>query len=262
MQPFPTRADGGTVIRLSAIVIGAAFFLSGCSSAEGTRAQELLQQAELAQAQLSSVAFEANVGVVMDGKHMEMALNGAASKDGAALSMRATGIPGAPAKEMRLVVRGSRAWMSDGGAWQSVPVPPQMKKQVNGLSGSMGADAFQELARYVRDVRVAEHQQIGGKLVTTISGELDTAGMLEAVTKLGSLSGPAGEKPALSFDLDDLGLKIGDIEAVLSIDERTHLLDAAMITLSIEAQGKKLEFELRYRLTSANQPVVLPSVPG
>ena len=35
-----------------------------------------------------------------------------------------------------------------------------------------------------------------------------------------------------------------------------------LITLSIEAQGKKLEFELRYRLTSANEPVVLPSVPG
>ena len=57
-------------------------------------------------------------------------------------------------------------------------------------------------------------------------------------------------------------MKIGDIKAVLSIDERTHLLDAASITLSIEAQGKKLEFELRYRLTSANEPVVLPSVPG
>ena len=35
-----------------------------------------------------------------------------------------------------------------------------------------------------------------------------------------------------------------------------------MITLGIEAQGKKLEFELRYRLTSANQPVELPSPPA
>ena len=88
----------------------------------------------------------------------------------------------------------------------------------------MGADAFQQLARYVRDVRVAEHQQIGGKPVTTIAGEIDTAGMLKAVAKLGSLSGPGGEKPAFSFDLDDLGVKIGDIKAVLSIDESTHLL--------------------------------------
>jgi hypothetical protein len=250
------------MIRLLAVTVGSAFLLSGCSTAEGNRAQELLQQAETAQAQLSSAAFEANVGVVLDGKRMEMAMVGAASKDGAAFSMRATGIPGAPVEEMRVVVRGSRAWMSDGGAWESVPVPPQMKKQVSGLSGSMGADVFQDLARYVRDVRVAEHQQIGGKLVTTISGEIDTAGMLEAVTKFGSLSGAGGEKPAFSFDLDDLGLKIGDIKAVLSIDESTHLLDNAFITLGIEAQGKTMEFELRYRLTTANEPVVLPSVPS
>ena len=49
---------------------------------------------------------------------------------------------------------------------------------------------------------------------------------------------------------------------MLSIDERTHLLDTALVTLSLEIQGEKLEFELRYRLTSANEPVVLPSIPG
>ncbi len=70
-----------------------------------------------------------------------------------------------------------------------------MPKEMNGVSGSMGADAFQELARYVRDVRVAEHQQIDGKPVTTIAGEIDTAGLIKAVTKLGSLSGPAASNP-------------------------------------------------------------------
>ena len=262
MQPSPACADGGIVIRLSAIVVGAAFLLSGCSSAEGQRAQELLQQAELAQAELSSATFEANLGVVMDGEQVEVALKGAASKQGAAFSVRTTGIPEASGKDFQFVVRGSRAWTSEGGAWESVPVPGQMKQQVNGLSGSMGAEAFQELARHVRDVRVAEHKQIGGKLVTTIAGEIDTAGMLEAVTKLGSLSGTGGEKAAFSFDLDDLGLKIGDIKAMLLIDERTHLLDSALVTLAIEAQGKTLEFKLHYRLTSANQPVVLPPVPS
>ena len=58
------------------------------------------------------------------------------------------------------------------------PCRVKMKTQVGGLSGSMGAGAFQSLARHVRDVRVAEHQQIGGKIVTTIAGEIDTAGLL------------------------------------------------------------------------------------
>ena len=34
------------------------------------------------------------------------------------------------------------------------------------------------------------------------------------------------------------------------------------MTLSMEVQGKTLEFELRYRLTSSNQPVTFPSVSG
>jgi hypothetical protein len=251
-----------TVIRLLATLVGAAFLLSGCSTAEGKRAQELLQQAEAAQANLHSVAFEADLGFAFDGRQVEVALTGAASKEGAAFSLRGSGVPEASDMNLDVVVRGDRVWTTEGGRWEAVPVPANLEGRMNSLSGSLGAEAFQELARHVRDVRVAEHQQIGGKLVTTIAGEIDTAGMLKAVTKLGSLSGTGGEKSAFSFDLDDLGLNIGDIKAVLSIDERTHLLDTALVTLSLEAQGQKLDFELRYRLTSANQPVELPSPPG
>ena len=174
----------------------------------------------------------------MEGKQVDLALKGAASKEGATFSMRATGIPEAAGKNFQMVVRGNRAWMSTtNGKWASMPVP----KEMNGMSGSMGADAFQELARYVRDVRVAEHQQIGGKQVTTIAGEIDTTGMIKAMAKLGSLSGSGSEKPAFSFDLDDLGVKFDDIKAVLSIDESTHLLSTALVTLGMEAQGQKLE---------------------
>jgi hypothetical protein len=247
------------VTRLLAILVGAAFLLSGCSSAEGTRAQELLQQAEQAQTKLHSATFEANIGFLMGGKQIDLAMEGAASKQGAYFSMHATGIPEAAGKDFQLVIRGNKAWMSDtNGNWASMPVP----KEMNGMSGSMGAGAFQELARYVRDVRVAEHQQIAGKPVTTIAGEIDTAGMLEAMTKLGSLSGPGGASSGFSFNLKDLGLKLGDIKAVLSIDESSHLLDSALVTLGMEAQGKKLDFEIRYRLTSWNKPVELPSVSG
>jgi hypothetical protein len=259
MQPSRIRADVRIVIRLLAIVAAAAFLLSGCSTEEGNRAQELLQQAEQAQAQLHSAAFEASVGFQMEGKQVDLALEGAASKEGAWLSLHATGIPEAAGKDFQMVVRGNRAWVSTtNGEWASMPVP----KEMNGVSGSMGAGAFQELARYVRDVRVAEHQQIGGKPVTTIAGEIDTTGMIKAMAKLGSLSGPGSENPGFSFDLDDLGIKFGDIKAVLSIDESTHLLSTAFVTLGMEAQGQTLDFEIRYRLISSNQPVKFPSVSG
>ena len=260
MQPSPAAADARTVIRLLAMIAAGAFVLSGCSTLEARHAQELLQDAERAQAQLTSAAFEVDVSFALDGQQVELALQGAASKEGATFAIQSSGIPEASDQDLEVVVRDGRAWTREGDTWESVPVPGQMKTQVGGLSGSMGAGAFQSLARHVRDVRVAENQQIGGKIVTTIAGEIDTAELLRAVTELGSASGKG--EPALPFDLDDLGLKIGDIKAVLSIDERTHLLDNALVTLSIEAQGKTLEFELRYRLTSANEPVELPSPPA
>jgi hypothetical protein len=258
MQPGSARADARTVIRLLALVVAAAFLLSGCSSEEGTRAQELLQQAEQAQSKLASATFEAKLGVAVDGKQLEVAMTGAVSKEGAVFSVHMTGIPEA-AGDVQVVVRGKRAWMSEnGGPWTSMAIPNQM----NGMSGSMGADAFQELTRYIHDVRVTEHEQIAGKPVSSITGRIDTAGMVEAVTKLGSLPTPRGESGTFSFDLDDLGVELGDITAVLSIDEANHLLSSAFITFVVEAQHEKLEFQLQYRLTSWNKPVELPSVSG
>jgi carbon monoxide dehydrogenase subunit G len=257
MQPSPTRADARTVIRLLALVVAAAALLSGCSSKEGARAQELLQQAELAQSKLDSATFEAKLSFAIDGKRVDAAMTGAASKEGAVFSVRTTGIPEAAGTDVEVVVRGKRAWMSqNAGPWTSMEIPNQM----NGMSGSMGAEAFQELARYIHDVRVTEHEQIAGKPVTTITGKIDTTGMLEALAKLESLSGTGNG--SFSFDLDELGVKLGDITAVLSIDETAHLLNSAFVTFVMEAQGQKLELQLQYRLTSWNRPVELPAVPG
>ena len=86
--------------------------------------------------------------------------------------------------------------------------------------------------------------------------------MLKAVTKLGSLSGPGGEKPAFAFDLDDLGLEDRRHQGG-ALDRREHAppqqrtCDAHM-----DIQGKTLKLELRYRLTSSNQPVKFPPISG
>lgn len=125
-----------------------------------------------------------------------------------------------------------------------------------GASGSLSGDAFQQLARHVEDVRVTEGQIVDGKSVTTIGGEIDTQGMLEAFTKLGSV---AGDLDGFSLDFSKLGIELGDIEALLTIDETTGLLTTAFITFSMQAEGQEVSPELRYRLTSANEPVQLPT---
>lgn len=231
--------------------LAAVALLAGCSTEEGLRAQELLQRAEAAQAQLRSSTFEGSLGVAADGMTMRMVFNGATSKDGEWFSMRTSGVPGGGDMTMQVLVRGGRAWMKMGDRWQSMPVP-----RGAGSSETVSAAAFQQLARYVEDVRVTEHQLIGGKPVTTIAGEIDTAGMIESMAQFGSLAEGA------SFDLSKLGLDIGDIHAVLTIDERTHLLDSALVSFEMRAEGKSMKLDLRYRLAGANKPVKLPRPPG
>jgi hypothetical protein len=232
-------------------ILGAALLLTGCSTEEGRRAQELLQQAEAAQQALQSSTFEGGLSFAFGGEEVSMQFRGATSKAGEWFSMRASGIPGGGDFALQLLVRGGRAWTNLGGGWETMPVPSGL-----GSGGTMSAAAFQQLARHVKDVRVTEHQLIGGKPVTTIGGEIDTAGMLEAALQLGAV---AGELEGFSLDFSKLGIELGDIEAVLTIDERTHLLDTAFVTFSIAAKGEQIDLKLQYRLTSANEPVRLPT---
>lgn len=243
------RADAGGVIVRLVTVLAAASLLAGCSSEEGLRAQELLQQSEAAQAKLSSSTFDGSLGIAAEGMNMRMSFNGATSKDGEWFSMRASGVPNAGDMEMQVVVRDGKVWLNADGRWRSVPAGTTS-------NGTLSAAAFQQLARYVKDVRVKEHQVIQGKTVTTIAGEIDTQGMVESFAKLGSLAEGA------SFDLSKLGLDIGDIHAVLTVDEQTHLLDSALVSFELKADGKTAKLDLRYRLSGANKPVTLPSPSG
>jgi hypothetical protein len=228
--------------------LAALALLTGCSTEEGLRAQELLQQAETAQAQLRSSTFDGSMSISAEGMKIALAFKGATSPEGEWVSMRSSGVPGAD-MTMEVLNRKGRVSMNSGSGWKAVPGGAAAAP---GSNGTMSADAFQQLGRYVKGVRVSEHQLIGGKPVTTIAGEIDTQGMLEAFAKLSSFA-PDG------FDLADAGLDLGDIEAVLTIDERTGLLDTALIGFTMSAEGKSVEIELRYRLAGANQPVQLPS---
>ena len=236
---------GPMIVRV-VITLAAAALLSGCSTEEGMRAQELLQQAQAAQQQLRSSTFEGSMSIAVAEMDMQLLFEGATSPDGEWLSMSTSGVPDGGEMTMQVLVRGGRVWMNMGDGWTQAGAAP------TGSQGTLSAEAFQQLARYVEDVRVSEHQLIEGKPVTTIAGDIDTQGMLEAVTRLGSVAPPG------SFDFSDAGIELGDIHAVLTLDERTHLLDTAFVSFSMSAQGKSAQIELRYRLAGANEPVQLP----
>lgn len=236
--------------RLLATLV-AALVLTGCSTEEGLRAQELLQRAEAAQRALTSSTFEGSLAVAFGAERISLQFEGATSGEAEWISLRASGIPGAGTFSMQMLIDGGRAWTDVGGRWRPLPLPPRAAED-----GTISAEAFRQLAGHVEDVRVTEGQLVDGKAVTTIGGELDTQGLLEAFAELGSVT---GELEGLSLDFSELGVDLGDIEALLTIDEASSLLDAAFVSFSMSADGQRAEIELRYRLTSANEPVTLPS---
>jgi hypothetical protein len=186
----------------------------------------------------------------LDGTPISIFFEGATSTDAEWVSVSAEGIPGGGDFSAQVLRRGVRAWANLDGGWQPLTVPAGST-----AAGSMSAAAFQELARYVKDVRVTEHQLVAGQLATVIAGEIDTEGLLESFLELGSF---AGQTEGFALDFSKLGIEIGDVEAVLTIDERTQLLTSALITLSIAAEGRALDLAVHYRLTSFNEPVTLP----
>ena len=121
--------------------------------------------------------------------------------------------------------RRGKAWLNADGRWRSAPIPAGTTS-----NGTLSAAAFQQPARYVKDVRVKLHQVIQGQTV--------------------------------AIDLSKLGLDIGDIHAVLTVDEQTHLLESALVSFEMKADGKTAKLDLRYRLSGANTPVTLPSPSG
>ena len=83
------------ILRLVTTLAAAALLLAGCSTEEGMRAQELLQQAEAAQAQLRSSTFEGSLGVSAEGQTFKVIFTGATSKDGEWFSLRTSASPAA-----------------------------------------------------------------------------------------------------------------------------------------------------------------------
>jgi hypothetical protein len=88
---------------------------------------------------------------------------------------------------------------------------------------------------------------VNGERGATIAGVLDTSALVEAASKLGGLGQAA--------NLDELAGKLGDIQAAVFIGERTGLVRSAVLTMSMEADGKKADIELSYRLRATNTAI-------
>jgi hypothetical protein len=238
-------------MRRLAVLALAVLPLAACSGEQGARAQQLLTRAEAAQARLNSATYEARLSVSFEGQRFSLVLNGGAYLKGRRagdqiLSMRADGIPGAGSFDARVLIRGRQASMSMNGQRFSMPLTASTKQQFDWSSTMV------DLTRYVKQVKVREGRVVNGEHGATITGVIDTAGLLKAVAKLDEFTQVTGTS-APKFDA--FADHLSDVRVALFVAERTGLIRSAVINLALEADGKKAALELTYRLDSTNRAI-------
>jgi hypothetical protein len=244
--------------RLLLVLLSVGLLAGGCIGAEAKRAETLLRDAERALSSARSLTYEVDLTVTGAGVPANAAvrLSGAAKRvaGGSHDQVLRFSATGAGAEDMagEVVVRGGQAWVRTGGRWfraGSAGAP-----STAGLE-RLGPDALAELAPYIEDVSVEEGRVVAGRRAAVVTCRIDTAGLLqEAIGAAGTSSVPSFG-PMLEQVLDG----VGDLDATLVLDEGTHMLRAARLTLDLEAEGRAVELAINLRVTGVNRPVRIPA---
>jgi hypothetical protein len=229
--------------------------LAGCSGADALQAQQLLQQAQQAQQALTSETFTAKMTIEAQGQSFAVKLTGGGYSKGphagdmfVDMSLNGSTPLPLPATSFRVVKHGTTISMRFGDQRMALPAT-----QALGSAGAAKANPLAgfDIARYVKDVKVEGGQTLNGKLVTKVSGVLDTAALIGDVAKLGSLAQGAA--------VPNLDGKIGDTRVIAYVDDTTHLVVAALADVTAHGDGMNAKLHLDYGLTSVNKRVRIPA---
>lgn len=232
-------------------LVAAVLVVSACSGADAKRAQDLLAQANAAQAKVVSASYDVRVVVSAGSQRYTMLMNGGGYLKGPRagdqhMSMRGEGLPVPMLFEMTSV-RG-RGTVRVNGRTQSFPMPA-------GTARSQDWTAIVgDLTKHVKSVDVRENSVVAGKSGTTVAGVIDTAGLARAAAGMSMLSQSTG-----AGALDEMTKNVGDMRVVLFIADRTRLIQSAAITLELKGSGQKAKVEMFYSLRGVNRPVAFPS---
>ena len=220
------------VLALVASVVSA-----GCAGPEGRQAQQLLDEAEQAFAELDTYRLGGTMRMTTPVGAVAVKMNVAVDQKAGAMlmTMSSDDLPGAA---MTMVARPEGFWLKTEGGWQPLPMP---------AGTTTGADQF-DILPLVKDVDVDEGQTVGGQAAVKITGVLD-AGSFQA----GFMAGlPADVGVDASFD---------DTRVVVYLSESSKLPLRMLIDQSMQVEGEELTLSMDLALVHAGEPVEIPS-PG
>ncbi|MFL5966894.1 MAG: hypothetical protein ACJ747_10110 [Gaiellaceae bacterium] len=231
-------------VALSLAVPVAVLGLSGCIGPDGRKAEMLLQQAQQAQAAVTSERFVMRFDIDVQGHQVSMAMDGGAYLKGPHrgdfyATMTGSGVPQLQNLTTTLVKRGAVAAIRANGQTRRVAVPTA--EQQFGSPVQM-----LDLERYVTSVSV-DSSVYDGRPADRIVGKLDTQALL----------GSAG---LASKVLEQSGAHFGDIRAVLYVPRDTHRAEVMFADLDIKADGQTAHMHVSLATRDVDKPLEIPQL--
>jgi hypothetical protein len=218
--------------------------LTACNAADAQKAETLLAQSRDAEQSVRSEGFNMNVTIDAAGKSVQVGATGGAvlKGDGAGnfYAVMNTSVPDQAPVNLVMMKRGSSFTMTTNGVTRTVPIPPNFN-----ASAPTGFNP-NSLAQYVKDVSVST-VNVNGETEDEIVGTIDGDALFSNLggTYKGLLRG--------------FGASVGDIKVTMLFSHDTHLMETALVDMTMHIAKQSLHMSLSYAVTSVNQPVTFPS---
>jgi hypothetical protein len=218
--------------------------LAACTGADAQKAQDLLAQSRAAQQSVRSENFNLNVTIDAAGKSVQLGATGGAVLKGVGAgdfyAVMNTSLPNEAPTNIVMVKRGQSFTMTTNGVTRTVPMPANFK-----ASAPTGFDP-NSLTQYVKDVSVST-VNVNGETEDEIVGTIDGDALLS------NFSG------AYKGLLKGFGASVGDIKVTMLFSHDTHLMETALVDMTMHIAKQSMHMSLSYAVTSVNKPVNFPS---
>ncbi len=216
---------------------------TACTGADAQKAEDLLAQSRVAAQSVSSEGFTMKVNMDAAGKSVEVDAQGGMILKGAQagdfFATMTTALPGVPAQDVVMVKRGASLQMRLNGVSRTLAVPAGTKP-----STAAGFD-LNAITPYVKDVSVST-LDVNGRTEDEVTGTLDGDALL---TNLPGIS-----KGLLA----NVGASLGDIKVQLFIPRDSHLVETALLGMTMHVANQSMHMSMSYAVTSVNQPLTFP----
>jgi hypothetical protein len=240
-----SRTDHLQVRRQSALIALAALplVLAACTGADAQKAQDLLTRSQVSAKSVRSEGFSMRMTMDSAGSSVVVdALGGMVLKGAGAGNYYATvstQAPGASPVDLVMVKRGSTVQLRINGQTRTVSLPANLKP-----AAAAGFD-LNAITPYVKDVSVST-VDVNGRTEDNVIGTIDGGALLDNLP--GVTTGV----------LSKLGGSLSDITVSLLIPRDSHLVETALIDMTMHVAKQSLHMKLTYAVTSVNQPLTFP----